>query len=195
MTVRSYDMPNNPPPPKPDPAKPAAPARPATTPPPAGGLALFVGRLGMWLAVISFGGIFWSINGGFSVIGLGVFASSFNDSGRLFWAAASAITFHVPVAVPGLPATQPLIPWIGVVASSCLQISVAWLKLSGRAVPLWLWAFATAASFYDYGTTYFGLSTVAALARLGSWVQAAVAAPLTFGLEAAVAYALRGGKR
>src|SRR5689334_20859732 len=81
------------------------------------GCALVIGKIGMWLAVASFGGIFWAINGGFSVIGLGVLASAFNSAGRLFWAAVSSLTFPVPVTVPGLPETQPLIPWIGVVAA------------------------------------------------------------------------------
>lgn len=156
---------------------------------------LLVGRAGLWLAVIAFGGVFWAINGGFSVIGLGVFANSFNDSGRLFWAAATSITFTVPVQVRGLPTTQPLIPWVGVIASSCLQISIIWRKLSGRPIPLWLWVAATASSFYDYGTTFFGLGTITWIAALGPYVQAALAVPLTFGLEAMIGYALRGGKR
>jgi hypothetical protein len=180
MAVRSYPMP--------DPPKDAPPRA-------VGGFDLFIGRLGMWLAVIAFGGVFWAINGGFSVIGLGVLANSFNDSGRLFWAAASSIQFAVPVRVPGLPATQPLIPWLGVIASSCLQVSIIWRKLSGRPIPLWLWVAATASSFYDYGTTFFGLSTIGWIAALGPYVQAVLAVPVTFFLEVMIGYALRGGKK
>ena len=161
----------------------------------AGGPALFLGKLGMWLAVVAFGGVFWAINGGFSVIGLGVFASSINDAGRLFWAFASAWTFNVPVAVKGLPATQPVIPWLGVVASSFLQISIIWLKLSNKPIPIWLIVSAFAASGYDYATTYFGLGTIEWIAAIGWAFQAAIAAPLTFALEFMVGYALKGGKR
>jgi hypothetical protein len=173
-------------------------SRPLPDPPTSGrasNIDLLVGKLGMWLAVIAFGGVFWSINGGFSVIGLGVLANAFNDSGRLFWAAATSIQFTVPVQVRGLPTTQPLIPWLGVVASSCLQVSIIWRKLSGRSIPLWLWVAASASSCYDYATTFFGLGTIVWIAALGWGLQAALAIPLTFGLEAMIGYALRGGKK
>lgn len=153
--------------------------------------ALALGRLGMWLAVIAFGGVVWAINGGYSVIGLGVVASSFNDAGRLFWRLATSLQFTLPIASAPLP----LIPWIGVVASSCLQVSVIWLKLSGRPIPMWLWASATAASIYDYGTTLFGLGTVKWIAAIGMGAQALIAIPITFSLEFMIGYALRGGKR
>ena len=42
---------------------------------------LLLGKIGVWLALASFGGIFWAINGGFSVIGLEVLATSFNHAG------------------------------------------------------------------------------------------------------------------
>lgn len=164
---------------------------PAIRPAP-GGCALGIGRLGMWLAVIAFGGIAWAINGGYSVIGLGVAARSFNDAGRLFWELATTIQFVLPVR-GGV--RLPLVPWIGVIASSCLQISIIWLKLSGRPIPLWLIAAAGIASIYDYATTLFGLGTVAWIARIGVAAQALIAAPLTFALEFMVGYALRGGKR
>lgn len=169
----------------------ARPALPAARVP-AGGCALGIGRLGMWLAVIAFGGIAWAINGGYSVIGLGVAARSFNDAGRLFWELATTIQFVLPVR-GGV--RLPLVPWIGVIASSCLQISIIWLKLSGRPIPLWLIAAAGIASIYDYATTLFGLGTVAWIARIGVAAQALIAAPLTFALEFMVGYALRGGKR
>lgn len=154
-----------------------------------------LGRIGMWLMVIAFGGVLWAINGGFSVIGLGVVASSFNDAGRLFWAAASSIQFAVPVKVPGLPETQPLIPWIGVVAGSLLQISVVWRKLSSRTIPTWLLVSAVLMSIYDYTTTLFGLGTVEWISKFGMILQIPLAALFTFAVEAAVGYALRGGKK
>jgi len=172
---------------QPTPPRPIAAIRPA-----AGGCALGIGRLGLWLAVIAFGGVAWAINGGYSVIGLGVIAGSFNDAGRLFWELATTIQFRLPVRGGVL---LPLVPWIGVVASSCLQISIIWLKLSGRTIPLWLLVGAGVASIYDYGTTLFGLGTVAWIARIGIAAQAVIAAPLTFALEFMVGYALRGGKR
>src|SRR6266545_6417705 len=75
---------------------------------------LLLGKAGVWLMLVAFGGIIWAINGGFSVLGLSVVASSFNDAGRLFWAFATLWTFHVPVNTPGLPTDQPVLPWAGV---------------------------------------------------------------------------------
>lgn len=172
--------------------KPMPDVKPARQP---SNLDLVLGRIGMWLMVLAFGGVAWSINGGFSVIGLGVVASSFNDAGRLFWAAATSIQFAVPVKVPGLPETQPLIPWIGVVAGSLLQISVIWRKLSGRSIPLWLLVSALLMSVYDYATTLFGLGTVEWIAKFGILLQIPLAALFTFAVEGAIGYALRGGKR
>jgi len=77
--------------------QPATPRPIAAIRPAAGGCALGIGRLGLWLAVIAFGGVAWAINGGYSVIGLGVIAGSFNDAGRLFWDLATTIQFRLPV--------------------------------------------------------------------------------------------------
>lgn len=165
-------------------SKPLTSARP-------GGCAILLGKLGMWLAVASFGGIFWAVNGGFSVIGLGVLASSFNSAGVLFWAAVSSLTFPVPVVVPGLPTTQPLIPWIGVVAASLLQISIAWLRLSKVSIPRPLLIVAVLLSIYDYVTTFYGLGTIPWLAPGGPVPAAVLAVPLTFTLEIAIGYALK----
>jgi hypothetical protein len=162
-------------------------SRPRTS----GGPAIFLGKVGMWLTVASFGGIFWAVNGGFSVIGLGVMASAFNSAGRLFWAAVSSITFPVPVQVAGLPATQPLIPWIGVVAASLLQISISWLKLSGRSIPVPLLVTTILVSIYDYVTTVFGLGTVEWIALIGLPAQLLIAIPLTFCIETAIGFALK----
>jgi hypothetical protein len=156
-----------------------------------GGCALLIGKVGMWLTVASFGGIFWAVNGGFSVIGLGVLASAFNSAGMLFWAAVSTLTFPVPVKVAGLPTTQPLIPWVGVVSASLLQISVSWLKLSNKSIPIPLLITAMLISIYDYVTTVFGLGTIAWIALIGLPAQLLIAVPLTFCLEIAIGYALK----
>src|SRR5437764_4728514 len=121
---------------------------------------LALGKVGVCLAIASFGVIFWAINGGFSVIGLEVVATSFNHAGRLFWAAIASVTFPVPVSVPGLPSTQPLFPWLGVIAASLLQVCVIYLKLRGRDIPPWMLLAAVLLSIYDMATTFFGLGTV-----------------------------------
>jgi hypothetical protein len=158
---------------------------------------IVLGKIGMWLAAVAFGGVFWAINGGFSVIGLGVMAGSFNDAGRLFWLAVSSITFSVPglrpeqLVVLGLSPNQPLVPWMGVAAATCVQISVLWLKMSGRAAPVPLLLAAILLSIYDYVTTFFGLTTVSWIAVIGWPVAALLAVPITFALEAMISYALR----
>lgn len=152
---------------------------------------LLLGKVGVWLAIISFGGIFWAINGGFSVLGLEVVATSFNHAGKLFWAAMAAITVPVPVSVPGLPSTQPLIPWLGVIAASLLQVCVGYLKLRGRDIPLWLLLATVLLSGYDMATTFFGLGTVAWIAQAGVVLQGVLAFILTFIVELTVSFMLR----
>lgn len=152
---------------------------------------MLIAKGGVWLAVASFGGVFWAINGGFSVLGLGVVASSFNESGRLFWAALSAITFPVPVSVPGLPTAQPLIPWLGVIAASLLQIITVYMILKGRRIPPWLMIATGLLSLYDLGTTWFGLGTVAWIEQAGVVIQSLIAIVLTFIVEASVSFLLR----
>lgn len=152
---------------------------------------LLMGKLGVVLAIISFGGVFWAINGGFSVLGLEVLATSFNAAGRLFWIAMASFTFRVPIVVPGLPSDQPLIPWLGVVAASLLQVVVLYRKLKGLAIPRWLWVAAIVVSGYDLVTTFFGLGTVAWLVAAGPVVQGVVAIILTFIVEGSVSVILR----
>jgi divalent metal cation (Fe/Co/Zn/Cd) transporter len=150
-------------------------------------------KAGVWLAALSFGGIFWAINGGYSVIGLGVVASSFNEQGRAFWAAMSAITFPIPgpTEALGLSANQPLLPWLGVVSASLLQVVVVYLKLKGREIPRWLLIAATLISAYDLGTTYAGLGTVAWIAGAGFVPQAIIALFITFVVEATIGLMIR----
>lgn len=145
--------------------------------------ALRAGDIGVWLAVLAFGLPIFAVNGGFSVTGLGWLCRSFNDAGRLIWAGLEAFAVPVPVVVPGLPSTLPVIPWMGVLASSICQVVVIWLKLSGREVPTKLMVAATALSIYDFGTTLFGLFDVAWLKRGGLLVQVPVATLMTFSPE------------
>lgn len=152
---------------------------------------LTLGKVGVILALAPFGGLFWAVNGGFSVLGLGVVAANFNSAGALFWAAISAINFTVPVEVPGLPTTQPLLPWGAVLGATILQIVVIWRKLRGRSIPTWLLIFAILLSLYDIATTFFGLGTVEWIASAGFIIQAPIALVLTFGLEATIGFLLR----
>lgn len=153
---------------------------------------IFIGQIGAWLTIVSFGGIFWAINGGFSVLGLEVVASSFNNAGALFWASLSSWTFAVPVTVPGLPTAQPVIPWIGVVAATMVQVSVVIMRLQGRMPPLWMIALALLLSLYDLGTTFFGLGTVGWLKQVGWPVQGLFALVLTFMVEITAGYTING---
>lgn len=150
-----------------------------------------IGKVGMWLAIIAFGGIFFAVNGGFSVLGLEVVAKSFNSAGALLWAALAAITFPVPVRVTGLPATQPLIPWLGVVSASLLQIVALYRKLRGLSTPRWMIIAVVVLSIYDFSTTFFGLGTVEWAQQAGVFIRLVVAGFLTFALEVTIGFSLR----
>lgn len=152
---------------------------------------LTLGKIGVWLAVASFGGIFVAVNGGFSVMGLQVVAEAFNDAGKLLWAALSSLTFPVPIQVPGLPARQPLIPWVGVVSATLLQIVVIYRKLRRKQVPRWMMAAAILLSLYDLGTTYFGLGTVAWIQQAGVAFRGILALIITFIFEVTVSFLLK----
>lgn len=154
-------------------------------------LSLLLGRVGMVLSVVCFGGLFWAINGGFSVLGLEQIAKMFNSSGRIFWEIISAWRFPVP-ALPALPASQPVIPWMGVAAASMLQIAVIYRRSMGLTVPRsMLWA-ALLLSGYDLATTYFGLVTMAWLAKTHPAIIGVLAVLLTFLVETIVSYTLKG---
>lgn len=154
-------------------------------------LSLLLGRVGMVLSVLSFGGLFWAINGGFSVLGLEQIAKMFNSSGRIFWEIISAWRFNVP-AIPNLPASQPVLPWVGVAAASMLQIAVIYRRAMALPVPRsMLWA-ALLLSGYDLATTYFGLDTMAWLVRVNPAIKAVLAVLLTFIVETIVSYTLKG---
>lgn len=154
-------------------------------------LSLLLGRVGMVLSVLSFGGLFWAINGGFSVLGLEQIAKMFNSSGRIFWEIISAWRFSVP-AIPNLPTSQPVVPWIGVAAASMLQIAVIYRRAVGLHVPRSMLLAALILSGYDLATTYFGLDTMPWLAKTHPMAKGLLALLLTFLVETIVSYTLKG---
>jgi hypothetical protein len=152
---------------------------------------LGLAKVGVFLALLPFGAIFWAVNGGFSVLGLGVIAAAFNSSGALAWAAISSVTFTVPITIPGLPTVQPLFPWGAVLGATILQIIVIWRRLRHKSIPAWLLMFAVLLSLYDFATTFFGLGTVRWIVGAGAIVQFVLAFLLTFSLEATIGFLLR----
>jgi hypothetical protein len=148
---------------------------------------LFTGWLALWVGFLAFGGVVWAINGGYSVRGLAVFASAFNEAGTLFWSIVSRWTF----TVPGSESQQPVIPWIAVVSASLLQVSTVLLRLLGRDPPMMLVTAAIAFSLYDVGTTFAGLTEAQWLVGAGYFWLALVAIVLTFIVEIVLAWLLR----
>lgn len=151
---------------------------------------MLLARVAVGLALTCFGGIFWAVNGGFSVLGVQVAANAFNDAGRIFWAIVSQWRFPVP-AVPGLPASQPVIPWIGVVAATIIQIVIVFRRLRRLSLPRWLIATALLLSAYDLASTYYGLGTVAWVASGGFFVQSLLTILLTFTIEIIIGAVLK----
>jgi hypothetical protein len=166
-------------------------AGPASRPPRRPGLATWIGYIGLLLALAGFGGVIWAINGGYSVLGLERLSLAFNSAGAVFWAWVSSWTFTLPASVPGLAAAQPVIPWIGVVAASLLQLAVMLLRLLKQNIPLELLIAVILLSLYDYGTTTYGLGTVPWLASGGLLAQMPIAFVITFAVEAVAALVVK----
>jgi hypothetical protein len=154
--------------------------RPQRRPP---DLPMLAAGMAMWLVVASFGTVLWAINGGFSVYGLEQLCLRFNDAGRLFWQAAERIT----VEVPFLQIRIPILPWLGVIAATILQIVALYLTLIGRDIPGWLFGATLAISAYDYGSTYAGFEAVAWIAATHWLVRALLAILLVFLVELIIA--------
>lgn len=153
--------------------------------------AAIIGEVGIWLLVASFGGIIWAINGGFSVLGLEEIARSFNTYGLIFWSFMSAWTFEVPIAARAqLPAVQPLLPWLGVVGASLVQIVVTFMRTMKQKVPGVLILVVILVSIYDYGTTYRGTGTVSWLADAPVLARGALSILITFVFEVIVGFLL-----
>lgn len=147
--------------------------------------------LGGWLVVLAFGGLFWLVNGGFSVRGLQALSAQFGAGGLLFWQAISSIPLPIRFAIPGLPATQPLVPWAGVVGASLIQVGIVWRGLQGKPIPLWVMGVGVVVSIYDLTTTWFGFGTLQWVQWAGPIVQTLVSILFTFGLELLIGFLLR----
>lgn len=144
-------------------------------------------QVGAWLILAAVGGLFFAVNGGYSVIGLEVVSHRFNGAGAIFWTLISSWQVELP---HGLPA-QPVLPWLLVIGSSLLQVALVWRKLSGREIPAWMVWLGLATTAYDLGSTYFGLGTVTWVAQAGWLLQMPLTGLFTFGLEAIIGYLLR----
>jgi hypothetical protein len=141
------------------------------SPPPRSGFdpSLLLIKLGGWLAVIAFGGLFWLVNGGFSVLGLEVVSKLFGT---------------------GIP-PQPIVPWLGVVAATFIQIGITWRAILRKPIPVWVIAIGVLLSGYDVATTFFGFGTLQWVQQAGPLAQIPLTLLFTFGLELLVGYLLR----
>jgi hypothetical protein len=151
---------------------------------------LVLGRVGVVVALVAFGGIVFAINGGFSIIGLEYAASKFNRMGVVFWALVSRWAIQTP-AIAGISTSLPIVPWCGVIAASLLQIVVIYRRLVGRKIPGYMLLGAVLLSLYDYTSTYYGLTATAWLARSGMIVQLSLALVITFLFELSVSLVIK----
>jgi hypothetical protein len=145
-------------------------------------------RAGGWLCVIAFGGLFWLVNGGFSVTGLREISLLLGDGGVLFWRAVSV--WHSEWSQDRI-GQQPIIPWVGVLAASIFQVALIVRGLQGKSTPVWAWALGIILSGYDAATTYFGLDTVQWVQSAGWIAKIPITALVTFGLEGLIGFLLR----
>ena len=184
MAVKAYNIGANG---QKEPAEPEKPEPPRRGP----DWSLLLIKLGGWLAVIAFGGLFWLVNGGFSVRGLEALSAQFGPGGLLFWEAVSGIKLPWRFAIPGVPPTQPLVPWLGVVAASLIQVGIVWRKLQGKPIPLWVVGIGAVMSIYDFATTFFGFGTLQWVQWAGPVAQIPISLLFTFGLELLIGFLLR----
>jgi len=160
---------------------------------------LVIGQLAGWVALAAFGGVWWVINGGFSVIGLGPAASGFGWIGNLGYAVVTSWTFRVglPEAVVqalGIPRIQPVLPWVGSAAASVLQVVLTYRQHRKLKIPGGILIVGLLLSLYDLGTTWYGLGTTSWARQAGVAFQSVLAVILTFGLELLIGLLLRPGK-
>lgn len=189
MTVRSHEIPAKDPEPKQQPPRPGQ-----ASPPPRqrSRLLMLVGFIAVWLAILAFWPPFWAVNGGYSVQGLELVAKLFNEAGALAWEWMTLWTFRVPIRdLPGLAEVQPVLPWIGVVASTLLQVVMVAARLLRIEIPMSLWVAGILLSIYDLVTTFFGLGTVGWIRVAGPAVQGPIAFLLTFTGEIGVGVLVR----
>lgn len=158
--------------------------------PPRRDWSLLAGRVGVVVALVSFGGIVFAINGGFSIIGLEHAASKFNRMGVVFWVLISRWSIQTP-AIAGITTSLPIVPWLGVIAASLLQIVVIYRRLIGRKIPAYMLLSAILLSLYDYVSTYYGLAATAWLASAGMIIQLLLALVITFLFEVSVSLVIK----
>lgn len=151
---------------------------------------LELGRYGVLVATVVFGGVLWMIYGGYNVKGLESIAKSFNEAGRIFWAFASLWQIDLPNA-PGIPRSIPAVPWLGVVSASLVQFVIIYRKMRGLYIPRWLIIAGLLLSIYDFSATYFGLSGLKWLAAAPVYVRGVLSGVLSFGFEIAFSFILK----
>lgn len=145
-------------------------------------------RVAGWLCVIAFGGLFWLVNGSFSVVGLRVIALQVGDGGVLFWRAVSA--WHTTYSADTI-GQQPIVPWLGVIAASLFQVAIIVRSIQRKPVPVWAYILGTILSVYDFATTFSGFGTLQWVTSAGPLAQIPLTILFTFGLESLIGYLLR----
>lgn len=151
---------------------------------------LELGRYGVLLASVVFGGALWAIYGGYNVLGLQAITQSFNDAGKVFWAIISLWQIDLPNA-PGIPRSIPAVPWLGVISASTTQFAIVYRKMRSLHIPRWLIIAGLLLSIYDFSATYFGLSGLKWLGASPAYVRGALSIVLAFGFELAFSFILQ----
>jgi hypothetical protein len=149
---------------------------------------LRVAMLALWMAIAGFGLVWWGLNGSYSVLGLKVGAESFGPKAQLFYELIAAWQFTIPLKPAlveqfSLPVVQPVLPWIGVIATSLLQVTITYRRARGLPIPAWLSIAAFVLSGYDMVTTWYGLSEIDWIKAGGPLIHVPTTIILTFGLE------------
>lgn len=162
---------------------PAAPARPRASGGAAFGAA--AGKLATWAVTLTFGGIIWAVNGGYSVTGLERIAGLFNIWGAFFWRAMA----RWEITLLDMP--LPVLPWVLVTGATVLQIIAMLGRLRRWRLPGVIYVAAVAVSFYDLGTTHAGLLGEDWLAGVPWPVVLLFATVLTVAFELIVSLLLR----
>lgn len=159
-----------------------------------------MGRLGVWMVLAGFALVWWGLNGGYSVVGLGLGAQVIGGYAVVFHALLTAWTFPMPVeasvmALAGLPISQPVLPWMGVVGATILQIVIVYRKLRHLPIRRGILIAGAAMSLYDVATTFVGVGTISWVPGLTVVGQGLIAVVLTFGLEGIIALLLERWQR
>jgi hypothetical protein len=81
---------------------------------------------------------------------------------------------------------QPIVPWLGVISATAMQIAVTHRAARRKHIPLQGWLICAGLSLYDAVTTFAGLSTNPWVIERGLWIQIPATIIITFGFELAV---------